>query len=645
MFVNWSIRWRLFVLVLAAAGLILASVIGYGFFEARQLLEAELEAKAWQLGKATANRIVAVEKAVTKVAGSLAAVMETEAPDSRVDIYPLLERLVSDNEELSGIAVAFEPALAGQGPAANSPAVRRVGKDLTRSNLSEAGSGYVVEDWYALARNLRRPCWSEPYSVRIDNRDFLMVTYAVPLYDKGGRGTFLGVVKCDVSLDWLTELLQSLPLEKNGYAFLLSQNGNYIAHPQKNFVLKENIFSRAEEQKNEPLRKLGRAMVKGRSDFIPYDTIVSEEKGWLLYQPVASTGWILGLFFPQDAMVAKVLELSRREVVVGLIGFLFLFPVMLLIARTITRPLLQLDRSARILATGDLDAPLPPIAGRDEISRLTEAFTTMRNELKVHLAMLAETAASRERIESELRIARDIQMSLVPKTFPPFPERRDFELFAVMNPAREVGGDFYDYFMPDSEYLCIAIGDVSGKGVPAALFMAVTRTLLRAYLQAGDSPGEALANLNRDLAKNNDYCMFVTVFCLLIHLPTGRCRFANGGHNLPYLIKGDGTIGCLPKTKGAALGVIEELAVAEGEVALEPGETVFFYTDGVTEAMNRQGKLYGESRTEEELARQHTKDCTGLLEAVVKAVENHADGAEQSDDITMVAFRYFGGKN
>lgn len=641
MFLNWSIRWRLFVLVLLAAGLILTAVIGYGYFEARQLLEAEMAAKAWQLSYSTANRIMAVEKAVTKVAGSLAAVTETRPIADREDIYPLLERLVSDNEEVSGIAVAFAPGFSEQSKGDLSPAVHRVGKDLLRGNLGESGYGYVVEDWYALAHNLHRPCWSEPYSVR-GERDFLMVTYAVPLYDKGGRGSFIGVVKCDVSLDWLASLLKALPLEKNGYAFLLSQNGTYIAHPQKSFVLKENIFSRAEEQGNELLRKLGRAMVKGRSDFIPYDSIVPNEKGWLLYQPVPSTGWVLGLFFPQDAMAAKVLELSRREAAVGFIGFLFLFPVMLFIARTITRPLLELDKATRVLATGDLDAPLPSIPGRDEVARLTDSFTMMRNELKVHLEMLAETAASRERIESELRIARDIQMGLVPKIFPPFPERRDFELYAVMNPAREVGGDLYDFFMPDAEHLCIAIGDVSGKGVPAALFMAVTRTLLRAFLQAGNPPGEALIKLNEELAKNNDYCMFVTVFCLVVHLPSGQCRFANGGHNLPFLIRGDGGIVSLPKTKGAALGVIEGLAIAEREISLAPGDTLFLYTDGVTEAMNRQGEFFGEERTVEALSRHRTLTADGLLDSVERAVAAFADGAEQSDDITMVAYRYFG---
>ncbi len=640
MFHNISIRWRLFAFVLAAAGIILAVVIGYGYLEARELLEEELEAKAWQLSNATANKIVTVEKAVAKVAGGLAATVAVHS-GPQTDYYPLLERLLAETEELSGIAIAWDPGYRQRGGIAVSPAVHREGNRIERSDLSASGANYTVTDWYALPRNLLRPSWSEPYATG-SGGDSLMVTYSVPLSAKTGNNSFLGVVKCDVSLEWLRELLMALPLEKNGYAFLLSRNGTYVAHPQNNFILKENIFSRAEEQDNALLRKLGREMVKGRSGFIRYDSIVSDEKGWLLYQPIPSTGWVLGVFFPQEAMSAKVAELSRKEAAIGLLGFLLLLPVMLLIARSITRPLLQLDKAARILATGDLDAPLPELRGKNEVARLADSFTTMRDELKVHLAMLEQTAANRERIESELRIARDIQMGLVPKTFPPFPSRRDFELFAVMNPARQVGGDLYDFFMPDDDHLCIAIGDVSGKGVPAALFMAVTRTMLRAFLHNGDSPGEALRHLNDDLAQNNDYCMFVTVFCLVVHLPSGTCRFANGGHNLPCIIRAGGDICFLPKTQGAALGVMEGLQVAENEIVLARGDTVFLYTDGVTEAMNLQGELFGDNRMTAELSRQRALSCTGLLGAVTEAVAAHADGAEQSDDITMVAFRYFG---
>ena len=266
----------------------------------------------------------------------------------------------------------------------------------------------------------------------------------------------------------------------------------------------------------------------------------------------------------------------------------------------------------------------------------------MRSEIKAYLVTLEQAATARERVESELRIARDIQMSLVPQNFQLAANVNGYALHAFMRPAREVGGDFYDFFMTDDEHLCIAIGDVSGKGVPAALFMAVSRTLLRAFLQAGHSPGSALARLNDEMAQNNEYCMFVTIFCLIVHLPSGSYRFANGGHNLPFVIHRNASVVALPKTKGAALGAMEGVAVQEAESAFSPGDMLFLYTDGVTEAMNRQEEFFGETRTIDVLSQEKTGDCLATIDVVTRAVDGFADGAEQSDDITMVAFRYQG---
>ena len=642
MFRDWSIRWRLFIFVLAGAGLILTAVISYGNYQSLQVLEAELEGKAWQLSHATANRIIAVEKAMTKIAGGLSAVIEMKLPSSEEDILLLMEQLVSENEELSGVAVAFEPNRSYIASAAGSLAVRRDGRVVFRDTDSTKGLAYVIEDWYALPRSLHQPYWSEPYSVRNAGRDVLMVTYSMPIYTHSGSGNFLGVVKCDLSLEWLQDLLLSLPLEQSGYAFLLSQNGTYISHPRKDFILKENIFSTAEEQGNTLLRKLGRDMIKGRSGFIRFDDIVRDANGWLMYQPIRSTGWVLGMFFHQDIMTAKVVDLRNRQIAIGIFGFFILIPVMLIIARSITQPLKELDISARLLAAGDLDAPIPAIRGRDEVARLTSTFSAMRSEIKAYLATLEQAATARERVESELRIARDIQMSLVPQTFQPAAHVDGFALHAYMRPAREVGGDFYDFFMIDDEHLCIAIGDVSGKGVPAALFMAVSRTLLRAFLQAGHSPGSGLARLNDEMAQNNEYCMFVTIVCLIVHLPSGSYRFANGGHNLPFVIHSNGSIVALPKTKGAALGAMEGVTLQEAEGALSPGDMLFLYTDGVTEAMNRQGGFFGETRTIDVLSQEKTGDCLATIDAVTRAVDGFADGAEQSDDITMLAFLYLG---
>ena len=639
MFRNWSITWRLSISMLAVSALVLTAVIGYGYFVARQILEQELEAKAWQLARATTGRIQTVEAAVRKLTDGVDTSLEVQALTNPEQLYRLLDRLVNDHKEVFGAAVALEPGMLGTDRSLMAPYVFRSASWPAHDNLALHSTPYVVQDWYSLPKMLGYPVWSEPYRSE-SARNTLMVTYSAPLNDAGGK--FFGVVRCDVSLAWISDLLQSLPLGQGGYAFIVSANGTYIAHPVPGMILKENIFSMAETEKNSALRDVGRKMVRGESGFIPYSSIQAGKSGWLIYQPVAGTGWSLGIYFSEEELTGKVAELSRKEGMIALAGFLLMLPIILLVAGTITGPLRKLAEATKVLAAGDLEAALPEIPGQDEAARLAGAFAKMRDELRQHMALLAEAATAKERMESELRIARSIQMELVPKTFPPFPHRKDFSLYATMVPAREVGGDFYDFMMPDEEHLWIAIGDVSGKGIPAAMFMAVTRTFLRAFVQEEKSPGKVMHRLNNELARNNDASMFVTLFCGVLHLPTGKFCWANGGHNLPFLMQTDSAVGFLPRTKGTMLGAMEEMVYVEETLQLEPGETLFLYTDGVTEAMNADDQLLGNEETRLALVGLCGKNSREIVSGVNDAVNAFVSGAEQSDDITMLALQYYG---
>ena len=639
MFRKWSIAWRLSVSVLLASVLILSAVIGYGYVIARQILEQELEAKAWQMARATTGRIELVEIAARKIVEGMDGRMEINAPPNQEILFTLLERLVRDNSEIYGATVALEPGAFGLSQNYTAPYVYRSWNQLVRDDRGKQAALYFVQDWYALPKLLQRSVWIEPY--RAEGRgNALMVTYSSPIIDAEGK--FHGVVSCDISLEWLADLLNSLPLGKEGFAFLASQNGTIISHPNRALILNDNMFSLAEEKNTPSLRALGREMVRGKSGFIPYGTMFSGQHGWLLYQPIVANGWSIGIFFPEAELMGKVAELSRKEAMIAIVGFLLLIPVILLIARSITGPLRKLAEATRILAAGSLDAPLPQIAGDDEVARLSQSFVVMRDELKTHITMLEVAATSKERIESELRIAQRIQMELVPKTFPPFPDREDFELYAMMTPAREVGGDFYDFMMPDADHLWIVIGDVSGKGIAAALFMAVTRTFLRAFFHEEKSPGKVLYRVNNELSRNNEASMFVTLFCGVLHLPSGNFRWANAGHNLPLLLAADGAATFLPKTRGVVAGAMEDIQFTEAEMTMAAGDSLYLYTDGVNEAMNGEDQLFGNDRMQEALVRFGQAGCVAMVNGISHELTSFVNGAEQSDDITMLALRYCG---
>ena len=316
-------------------------------------------------------------------------------------------------------------------------------------------------------------------------------------------------------------------------------------------------------------------------------------------------------------------------------------------ARRFVKPILELQDGVKQIAQGNLDKTLDVKTG-DEIEELADSVNNMSADLKTYIADLSQVTAEKERIATELSVATNIQKGMLPRLEPDFVGDSRFELFASMDPAKEVGGDFYDFYMLDERRLGITIADVSGKGVPAALFMAISKTILKSALMYVDGKTN-LAGLvekaNRQICSNNEEMLFVTAFVGVLDLKTGIMNFVNCGHNPPLAFyKATDRFAYLPvKSGGVVLGIDEEASYREERLKLAPGDMLFLYTDGVTEAMDPDGRLFSEGRLKESL------DRTGgavavreILETVRKDVGAFAGTAEQSDDITMVGLRYLG---
>lgn len=253
-----------------------------------------------------------------------------------------------------------------------------------------------------------------------------------------------------------------------------------------------------------------------------------------------------------------------------------------------------------------------------------------------------EILHTKELIESELSVAREIQMSIVPKIFPPFPERAEFDLYAILEPAKEVGGDLFDFFLIDDDHLCFTVGDVSGKGVPASLFMAVTKTLIKAKVDINLGPEDILYKVNNELCDDNESCMFVTVFMGILTISTGRVVFSNGGHNTPYLLRKNGKIEGLQKIPGLALGVMEDYSYVCADVKLNEGDNLVMFTDGIPEAMNPAGELLTEARLENILRGSERKNAREQVQHILDSTRQFVNGASQSDDITILVIKYNG---
>jgi sigma-B regulation protein RsbU (phosphoserine phosphatase) len=355
-------------------------------------------------------------------------------------------------------------------------------------------------------------------------------------------------------------------------------------------------------------------------------------------------GWRVMLVIPKKKLLAEAGELLIRQLLLGAIGLALLFVAISIVAAGIARPIRSLAAVVGKAREDDLDFQLSDAPRRDEIGVLTEALRRMGSSLRQHIQLRAQSLAEQERLEHELQIAASIQQSMLPNPRAATDLPASIQISAALLPAKQVGGDLFDYFRihdggERKGTVLLAIGDVSDKGVPAALFMARMSALLRVMGAAGESPDRLLAAINARLAEGNDACMFVTVGCALLDADTGRIRYASAGHDPPLLRDAQGTVRPLAVENGPAIGIEATADYLLWQGSIAPGDTLVLFTDGITEAEAQDGSLFGVDRLSE-LLRAAPGDPAALVKRVVDTVAAHASGFHVTDDLAVLAVRW-----
>lgn len=638
---NSGIAFKLTVLSITFSALILIGIFGFNYIFSRDIIEENIEKNARTLVESAVNKIDGVLAPVQKVPESLAAFLE-EHPVNQDELLGLLRKVFEQNSNIYGMTAAYEPYAFERDSRYFAPYFYRQKDRLEFTYLGSDSNRYFYSDWYQIAKETGSPQWSEPY-YDVDGGGIIMATYSVPFYRTvDGKKVFMGVVTADLSLESLSAIVSSIKILRTGDGFLISRNGAFVTHKMKPLIMNETIFGIAEARNDPSMREVGRKMVGGEAGFAHYTSISTGRASFIYYAPIKSNGWSVGVVFPEVEFAEDVDRISRIIVVLGAAGLLLLSIAVILIAGTITRPLQAMVHAAVEIGSGHFDVELPSVERGDEVGKLSKAFHLMRQSLKEYIARLTETTATKERMESELKIAHDIQMGILPKIFPPFPNRKEFDIFAVIKPAKEVGGDFYDFFQLDQDRICFVIADVSGKGVPASLFMAVTKTLIKATASREFTPGEILTRVNKELSSDNDSGMFVTIFLGILNALTGEVTFANGGHNPPLLIRRDEGVSFINSPPGLVVGALDDFVYSTDSLILRKGDAVFMYTDGVTEAMNAQSELFSEERLVECLSGLRDKPIKAIVSGVDDCVQAYVKEEPQSDDITILLVEYRG---
>lgn len=589
------------------------------------------------LTNTTVTKIGEVLKSIQKIPLRLVYIIEKTDVEEK-ELLKILNAVVKNNDELFGSCIAFEPNSFINDKEQFAPYYYRTEEGIKYKELGLTDYNYFIWDWYNTPKQKGISVWSEPY-LDEGGGDVIMATYSIPFYaDTGNNRKFAGVVTADISLSWLERLIDSINIYETGYAFIVSNNGTIITHPHAEITMTETMSSLGEKYKRPDLEEIGREMMMGKSNFLKYKSIFNDEPCRIYYASLGKSKWSMGLVFPEKELFADLNKLFWQILLIGILGIAVLIVVISLISRSIIHPLSELSITAEKIGRGNFDVEIPDSLNTKELLILGNSLKRMQQELKEYVINLKETTAANEKIESELNIAHDIQLGMIPKIFPPFPDRMDVDVYAILDPARQVGGDFYDFFFLRDDLLCFAVGDVSDKGVPASLMMAITITLLRAKAKTIDNPADIVFSMNQDLSENNENMMFVTMFLGILNLKTRELKFCNAGHNYPYVLKNNGTLNTIEETHGTPLGIYYDQNYKSGVSILEKGDNLIVYTDGVSEAMNIDGEQYGENRLED-IIETNCKNKTPekSLEYIMNDVAVFTNGAEQSDDITLLS--------
>lgn len=641
MFRNKGITYKLIIYILSGIVIIFSSIMAIDYQASREILMRSARQNAANLALSTVNHIESILRSAEKIPENLAPILENN-PYSEKEIKKFLSSFVANNDEIFGSCLAYEPYSYDPSKYYFAPYYYKDSDSVAYKNLGNENYQYFDWNWYRIPKKMNEPYWTEPYFDE-SGGNIIMSTYSVPFYKhENGKRIFNGIITVDIDLSWLNSFIDSIEIIKSGYAFLISKDGRFLTHPVDSLIMNESIFSVAKAYKRQDVEEIGIEMITGKTGFVDYKTIFGEKSALLYYTRLPVNDWSLAVVFPKNELFADLHSLFVTLMILGVAGIIITFITITLISKKITRPIKELALVAVDIGKGAFDAILPPVKSADEIGMLTQSFEAMKTALKSYILNLEKTTAAKNKMESELKIAHDIQQGIIPKIFPPFPERDDVDLFAILDPAREVGGDLYDFFFLDDKNLAFAIGDVSGKGVPASLFMAITRTLFRAKAVAGRSVSQIVSEINQALCIDNENAMFVTFFLGIINLETGEINFCNAGHNYPYILRNTASIEKLDQTHGTALGLFDTVKYKSGKVTLQKKETLVLYTDGIPEAMDINQNLLGDKNLETMLRSMGSNKTPGeITNAMLTETRKFASGAEQSDDITILVLTYY----
>lgn len=533
-------------------------------------------------------------------------------------LYHITSKLVQESPNVVGSAIAFQDRFYDNRHFFSPYAYKDENGRIRTKQLGNDGYDYFGMDWFRIPCSTQEPYWTDPYFDE-GGADILMCTYSYPVLDANRKP--VAVITADITLDWVTQIIRGIRPYEHSAVIMLTKNGTLIGQDQAGINISE--LPTYYDENKELMRK---EMLEGKSGFQHF-YLGRNFPAFGVYAPM-SNGWSAALICGYRDVLKPATVMQLILSLIALVGLTILFLICYFTIRKLTRPLKDVTVAARVIASGNFKTDLPPVKYNDEIKQLRDSFDDMQKSLISYINNLKETTEAKQKIESELGIARSIQMNMVPHNFP---SEGPVDIHAILDPAKEVGGDLYDFYMR-GHFLYFVIGDVSGKGVPGAMFMAITRSAFRFISGMDLSVCDITRQINNFVCNGNTSAMFVTLFIGKIDLKTGDFTYCNAGHN-PILINSE----FLHAKPNLAIGLIQDFPYEEEHMKLDGPTHIILYTDGVTEAERTSKEQFGEERLEAwskgiDKSLNAEQACNSLM----NSVQAFTNGAEQNDDITIM---------
>ena len=628
---TWRIMLRMTIIMIIPVLLLFWLTYGIVKIGAFSICERVLKGEKEEVRRITSDLYMAATNTAPFIEEDL------DKPDR---MYDIMNRMLKLNPYMRSCGIYFVEGYYPQKGRLFAPYASR--RDSTIINESQdacdQGNDYVKAEWFKKAISSKEGYWAKPF-LDNDSAQSPLVSYLLPIRD--ARQRTVAVLGVDLSLSWLNEKMQPTRAlnwknseewnpEYQLYFFMTDSTGTILVHPDTKRLVVENM----QPYINDDNKNWGYLSV---ADSREEEKVVEGVKTLLCRQVVKYTDWDICLVMPLFFIDVVGYAIAGIAIMFILLGLLVVYFFGRRSIKKQVRPLKQLATTADEVAKGNFKTVLPELKSRDEIHMLRDSFAQMQQSLTQYVEDLRATTAQKASMESELKVAHDIQMSMLPKTFPPYPERNDLDIFGSLTPAKGVGGDLFDFYIRD-EQLFFCIGDVSGKGIPASLYMAVTRSLFRNISQHVSKPEQIINALNQAQSEGNDTNMFVTLFVGVLDLKTGKLCYCNAGHDSPLLLGSKVTI--LPCECNLPIGVITDFTFEQQEITLKRPTTIFLFTDGLNEAENIDHAQFGDERImsiAESMVANGQLEPTQVIRHMTDAVHTFVGIAEQSDDLTMLA--------